>query len=39
VRGNGIAVVVVVEEPAVAAGFAQGSLNRFEVHEADFSWQ
>src|ERR1017187_4596325 len=30
--GYGVAVMMVVEEPAVVAGLAEGGLNRFEVH-------
>jgi hypothetical protein len=35
VRGDGVAVVVVVEEPAVEAGVAECGLNCVEVHRAD----
>ena len=30
--GDGVAVVMIVEEPAVEAGVAQRGLNRLEVH-------
>src|ERR1035437_9277019 len=32
VGGYGVAVMMVVKEPAVVAGLAEGGLNRFEVH-------
>ena len=32
---NGIAVMMVVEEPAVVSGVAQGGLNRVQVHSGD----
>src|ERR1700739_5040087 len=34
---DGVAVMMVVEEPAVVAGLAQCRLNRVEVHRGDFS--
>src|ERR1700721_4727969 len=33
--GDGVAVVVVVEEPAVEAGVAKGGLDRFKVHRGN----
>jgi hypothetical protein len=37
VGGDGIAVVMIVKEPAVAAGFEERSLNRLEIHEVHSS--
>ena len=34
-RGDGIAVMMIVEQPAVKAGFAQRGLNRVEIHNGE----
>ena len=37
VAGDGVAVVVVVKEPAVKGGVAKGGLNGVEIHTGDDS--
>jgi len=37
VRGNGIAVMVIVKEPAVKAGITERDLDRGKVHTGDNS--
>src|ERR1017187_10396072 len=37
VRGDGVAVMMVVKEPAVKVGFADGGLNRLKVHTGHFT--